>query len=35
MNQKEQNMTRKNFSSQDAPVVYLQPWLGGGGEGGV
>ena len=30
MNQKEQNMTRKNFSSQDAPVVYLQAWLGGG-----
>ena len=35
MNQKEQNMTRKNFSSQDAPVVYLQPWLGGGGRGGL
>ena len=24
MNQKEQNMTRKNFSWQDGPVVYLQ-----------
>ena len=22
-------MTRKNFSWQDAPVVYLQAWLGG------
>ena len=29
MNQKEQNMTRKNFRRQDAPVVYLQAWLGG------